>query len=207
MSNLKQYKGDTYSQNSEDAKVSEIFNRLDIKNGLVVEFGAADGVWLSNTAIFWKDNHNYFDALLIEPDPVSYTKLVDNTKNYPNVDTLNSFVTSENINEILDLFEVPHDFELLSIDTDSNDYHIWEALDPIYKPKVVIIEANSSYGAHQYKISDNVGEGSSSAAIVALGKTKGYELVAHCGNCIFVRADLYPKIGIEDNDLTTLWDW
>lgn len=205
MTNLKQYKGNIYSQNSEDKKIREIFLRLNINNGFVVEFGSADGIWLSNSRALYTEGN--FSALLIEPDPASYAKLLENTQDYKNVKTFNGYVTPENINTIFDSFNVPNDFDLLSIDTDSNDYAIWEALTDKYKPKVVIIEANSSYGANTIHISNEVNEGSSAAAIVALGKSKNYELVAHCGNCIFVRADLYAKIGIEDNSLTALWDY
>jgi hypothetical protein len=52
------------------------------------------------------------------------------------------FITSENINSLFEKYNVPKDFELLSIDIDGNDYWIWKNL--IYFPDVVIIEYNSN---------------------------------------------------------------
>lgn len=209
MKDLRAYYKNVYSQNGEDGIIQEIFKRLDIENGFVVEFGAADALWLSNTALWWRDNG--FDALLMEANPESYAKLKENTKDFHFVDIYNVAVSAEkgskySLNVIFDLFEVPEEFELLSIDVDSDDYAIWQSLER-YKPKVVIIEGNSSFGATQLHVSNDPNVGCSAASIVELARTKGYSLVAHCGNCIFVRDDLFHKIGITDNSLTTLWGW
>lgn len=203
---LNQYRNNVYSQNGEDGITEEVFRRLGIDSGWICSFGENNGVWLSNSAYWWKDHAPKFQAVLIEPGP-SYSDLLINTKGY-NVFTFNEFVghPGRSLDEILADTPIPKDFELLSIDTDSNDYAIWESLSN-YIPRVVIIEINSGLGSTHYSISSNPNEGSSGAAMVALGKRKGYELVAHCGNLIFVRADLYEKIGIQDNSLQTLWNW
>ena len=50
-----------------------------------------------------------------------------------------------------------------------------------------------------------VNQGSSIAAIVRLGRAKGYELVAvTIHNCLFVHADYFPAFGIRDNSVATL---
>ena len=38
-----------FSQNGEDGIIEEILNRLEIQTGWVCEFGAWDGIYLSNT--------------------------------------------------------------------------------------------------------------------------------------------------------------
>ena len=44
-----QYAKDIHSQNGEDGIIEELLKRLEIKDGWVCEFGAWDGVYLSNT--------------------------------------------------------------------------------------------------------------------------------------------------------------
>ena len=39
-----------------------------------------------------------------------------------------AFVTRDNINELFDEYGVPQEFDLLTIDTDFNDYWIWKAI-------------------------------------------------------------------------------
>ena len=54
------------------------------------------------------------------------------------------FVSPKNINKLFAKYNVPKEFDLLSIDIDSLDYYVWEAIKPIYKPRVVVVEYNSS---------------------------------------------------------------
>ena len=44
-----EFKKDNHSQNGEDGIIEELLNRLQIKSGWVCEFGAWDGIHLSNT--------------------------------------------------------------------------------------------------------------------------------------------------------------
>ena len=48
------------------------------------------------------------------------------------------------MDNLLEKTNLPKDFEILSIDIDSYDLEVWESL-VFYKPKIVIIEINSSY--------------------------------------------------------------
>lgn len=204
---LKSYRYNRYSQNGEDGLIEEIFSRLGITGGFVVEFGAADGLWLSNSARWWKDEADNFKALLIEPREEAYGELLKNIG--PNAVAQNRFVSPDKdsddfLEKIFAEVGVPKDLELLSIDVDSCDYAIWESLQG-WNPKVVIVEGNSGFGAHTLHVSlDN---GSSAASLVELGARKGYSLAAHCGNCIFVRNDLFPHLGMGNHSLAQLWDY
>ncbi len=54
-------------------------------------------------------------------------------------------VTKENINRLINEAGFAGEVDLLSIDIDGNDYHIWEGLTAV-KPRVVIIETHVEFG-------------------------------------------------------------
>lgn len=182
-----------HSQQGEEGIVRECFKRLGITSGVVCEFGAHNGAYCSNSRYFLEQG---FKGLLIEADRNLFTALVEGIRNdliiNPNaVECINGFVTKENINNLLK--NLPDDFDFLSIDTDSNDYEIWKALGK--KPKVVCIEIDSCYAPHETGF--NSAGGATYKTMVELGTEKGYFLVAHTGNLIFVDnqyRDLFPDI-------------
>jgi hypothetical protein len=114
---------------------------------------------------------------------------------------LNRMVEAEgpnSLDNILAETEIPLDYDLLSIDIDSYDYQVWKGSTK-YKPKVVIIEINSGIKpddmTHIHK--ENEKQGSGFGPTLALGIEKGYTLVCHTGNLIFVHNDFVSKIPID----------
>ena len=171
-----------YSQHGEDGVLKALVQRLPSGPKVVVEFGAYDGEWLSNSR-YWIDEHNW-SALLIEPNKRNFRKLSARYGNNDRVITQNTFVTPENINGLFKSAGVPDRFEILSIDIDSYDYYVWEALTD-YQPWIVLIEYNSSFLPDQHYVvpqdmavalSGTSKEGASLAALYELGKKKGYVL-------------------------------
>jgi hypothetical protein len=67
------YSKNIYSQNGEDGIIEELLKRLNITKGWVCEFGAWDGILLSNTFNLVK---NGFDAVFIEGDVNKYNDLL-----------------------------------------------------------------------------------------------------------------------------------
>jgi len=61
-----------YSQSGEDGIIDKIFNLLHIEEGYFVEFGAWDGVRLSNSRNLVE---NGWPGLLIEADPKKFADL------------------------------------------------------------------------------------------------------------------------------------
>jgi hypothetical protein len=108
-------------------------------------------------------------------------------------------VTRETVNEIL---AVAGDIDVLDIDIDGNDYWVWQATE--VRPRVVVIEFNSAFGPERQvtiaydpdfeidtSLCGGLYHGASLAALAALGKSKGYRLVATENvNAFFVRDDL-----------------
>lgn len=137
-----------HSQNGEDGIIAEILNNLKLstkKNLWCVEFGAWDGIYLSNTFALVENGWN---ALYIEGEPERYQDLLKTKQKFPKIFPVEAFVArysgeKNSLDNILAKSSIPKDFEVLSIDIDSYDCDVWESLTN-YEPKIVIIEINSS---------------------------------------------------------------
>jgi|SRR5581483_1675055 len=223
MKSFLKYAKNRYSQNGEDGILAEIFKRLGIKTGWFVEFGAWDGKHLSNTYALLEKGWRGVD---IEGDKERYKDLRQAAKKFHGrLTTINAFVSTKGKNSLDNLLKatkLPRDIDLLSIDIDSYDYLIWQALKN-YNPKIVVIEINSSIPLGKEHIQpDGIGyeelekqgktAGSSFTSMLKLGHRKGYDLVAHTGNMIFIRKDLMTKINLPQDELDNpnglfLTDW
>lgn len=188
-----------YSQNGEDGIIEEMLKRLEINSGWVCEFGAWDGVFLSNTFNLVKRG---FKAVLIESDEVKYNDLMTTVESYPNITPIHAFVdynqTENSLDNLLKTTDIPVDFDILSIDIDSFDYQVWESL-CIYKPKIVIVEINSSISTNNSDhIHDNITyESTGFKPMYDLGIKKGYTFALHTGNMFFIRNDFFHKLDIK----------
>jgi hypothetical protein len=118
----------------------------------------------------------------------------------------NKAITNEpycSLDNLLETTNIPIDFDILSIDIDSYDYHIWKSLSK-YQPKIVIIEINSSVNTdnNNYIHDSNEYFGTGFKPTFHLGIEKGYTFILHTGNMFFIRNDLFHKLNIHyDNPL------
>ncbi len=202
MSTLENYRNNTYSQNGEDGVIEELCRRLNISSGSFVEFGAWDGIYLSNTYNLLKNGWN---GVYVEGDLDKYTQLVSNMAFFQEETvTINAYVEpvgETSLDNLLKRTFLKTDFELLSIDIDSLDWYIWRSLQN-YQPKIVVIEINSAIpvGIYQTHRDERI-HGSSFTAMVDLAGKKGYTLVCHTGNLIFVRNDFVVKLDLPAEEL------
>lgn len=205
---LRNFEKKITSQNGEDGIIEEIFNRIGTTNKFFVEFGIEDGTECNTRHLM---EHKSWKGLWMdgsESNCQAAKKLADpyDSKVFP------TFITAENIESLFKKFNVPNDLDLLSIDIDGNDYWIWKTLTS-YTPRVLVVEYNASYPPPTHWImpykSDHMFDGTnyfgaSLSALVALGKDKGYTLIA-CDkmgvNAFFLRDDLVSnKFLIKDVD-------
>lgn len=195
------YRHNYCSQNGEDGVLDELMRRLMLgPAGWAVEFGAWDGKHLSNTYRILTQ-HPGFNAVMIEADPARYHDLLLTASALPGrVVAVNALVTPSgpsSLDSLLAQTPIPADFEVLSIDVDGDDYHLWKSLSS-FRPKIVVIEVNSSFHPGQDYIHGPAGvSGSSFRSMVRLGRAKGYVCVCHTGNLIFVRDDLVRYAGVS----------
>ena len=123
------------------------------------------------------------------------------------VSVVQTWITREKINELIQMHGLDGDIDLLSIDIDGNDYWIWEAIH-VCRPRAVIVEYNSLFGADlavtvpyrddfNHKQGGKGYYGASLQALTHLATRKGYRLVAvepRGVNAFFLRNDMAPHV-------------
>ena len=187
---LTQFKYNVYSQFGEDGIIEQIFNRIGTQSKTCIEFGAWDAFHLSNTArLFSQEGWN---AVLIESDPSKFRALVNNVSKYSCKCLCEAVgIGKQSLESILERYQIPYlDIDLLSIDIDGNDYHVFESLEKM-RPRVIICEHNPTLPAHLDIYSNYDPEnclGCSVGALVRLANQKKYTLVAITdSNAFFVK--------------------
>ncbi len=196
------------SQAGEDGLIERIFSIMGAANKTAVEFGAWDGRHMSNS---WNLIANKgWSGVPIEGDGARFQDLLATFDGNDKVTPLNRMVglaAPDDLDSILAATDTPTDFDLLSIDVDGVDYHIWKSLHA-YRPRLVVIEFNQAIPNDIHFVQDAdpaVHHGSSLRAMISLGKEKGYELVATTEvNALFVARELFPAFEIADNDIDAM---
>jgi hypothetical protein len=206
---LTEYAENVTSQNGEDGMIRELLERLGIRSGWAVEFGAWDGRHLSNTFSLWHDRG--WNAVLIEGDESKFEDLRRMTAGYDGVHILNAWVSDSGrfaLDALLSRAGVPRDFDVLSVDIDGDDYYVWASLTE-FQPKVVAIEYNVSFPPHVSHVQPK-GDycGSSALAFCQLSEARGYSLLDLTRtNMIFVRDDLKLEPELARAPLSSLFPY
>jgi hypothetical protein len=197
---LQTFAANVYSQFGEDGIIAEMLDRIEAHMPLSrwsCEFGAADGVWFSNTCNLIRTRD--FRAVMIEADPKQASKLA---KNHPGPEVITlirkvGFEGADRLDAILDAHDVPHDLDVLSIDIDGYDYWVLDSMESP-QAKIIVIEFNPTMpNAVEYLQPRNSAaqHGSSARSLTMLAATKGYELAAVTDvNLILLRSDLHDAV-------------
>ena len=236
-----QYGFRTFSQNNEDGILLYIFTLIGTTNKKVCEIGV--NCWNSKTAVPESVSTNLisfhgWQGLLIDSDELNSGQILhhfhlnkNTTYYFFNKQKINAnpdsslfsplvrqhFVSPENINGILSENNFSGEIDLLSIDIDSSDFFVFDAID-VCTPRVVILETDGGKIDYETSVVTKKGHPSTEAymksgfsgtmsllAAVNLAKIKGYRLVTLSSggwNAFFLRNDVgineFPEISIED---------
>ncbi len=196
-----------FSQNGEDGVIAEIIRRIETETShqvtpAFVEFGAERGS--EGNCIFLADVLGW-EGLLIELGDESFQALATKYFRSPRIRTFQAAVTADNLESLIAQSGVDIDGGVLSIDTDGNDYWIWEGAKEL-RPALVIVEYNASLGPDvplAIMRDDAFAEfgtcyyGAGFAAWQHLAAVKGYKLV-HADttgvNLFYVREDIHAGV-------------
>jgi hypothetical protein len=189
-----------YSQADEDGIIHEIFHRIGSTNKIFIEIGVGDGLENNTLALLFDG----WQGLWVESSKCDVEKIRRGFSRIIKAGTLrvcHAFVKKDNIDAVLSSCVSCEEIDLLSIDIDGNDVHIFHAITCI-RPRVVILEYNAKFPppvvfcmeydeTHVWQGDDCFG-----ASLTFLEyslKEKGYVLVG-CNltgsNAFFVREDL-----------------
>ncbi len=237
--NINLHEKKIYSQNGEDGIIEFIFSVIGVTNKFSVEFGVGDGFECNTIYLLekkkWKglmmdygaEQQIHLNTVMKKAWSSRNGGLANNVKrgfkfirkiikrSKRSIEFSRNVkiekITAENIQQLFQKYNVPNDFDLLSIDIDYNDYWVWKAITD-YSPRLVVIEYNSSIPPTESRVVPYNPDaswdgtnyfGASLLALRNLGLSKGYTLVG-CDsrgvNAFFVKSDLIKRIKINDID-------
>ncbi len=196
-----------YSQWGEDGILEWLVQRLPISSRRFVEFGV-ENYREANTR-FLLVNRNW-QGLVMDARPDNMRSLREHEIYWKyNLTAVSTFITRDNINELISTHGFGGKIGVLSIDIDGNDYWVWESI-AAAAPDIVVCEYNAVFGdLHPITIpydpdfsrtrshASNLYFGASIRALCQLAARKGYDLVGtnRAGvDAFFVRKDLMSLI-------------
>lgn len=209
-----------FSQNGEDGVIEAIFNQIGTRDKYYVEFGTQNADQCNTR--YLRERKNWTGLLM------------DGGHQNSKINLHKEMIYSSNIVKLFQKYNVPKEFDLLSVDTDFKDWYILKnILKAGYRPRVIITEVNTfipPYVAQTVPLNTNQTTwdgtkyfGFSVAAGWILARHYGYSMV-YCDiegvNCFYVIdgekgfgadfriSDYYPAVSLwKRNRLTHAPDW
>jgi hypothetical protein len=188
-----------FAQTDEDGIIAEIFRRIGVTSKTFIEFGIGDGLENNSLALLFQG----WRGLWIDASEQSVSDINRHWKHLIDAGRLTmvrSFITRDNIDELITTNFITGEIDLLSVDIDGNDWHVLNAISCV-QPRVIIVEYNAkfppptmycmSYNAtHGWAGDDNFG--ASLQFFATRLSERGYDLVG-CNaagvNAFFVRRE------------------
>lgn len=194
-----------YSQWGEDGILQYLVKTVPITRKVFVEFGVESYTEANTRFLLVNDQ---WSGLVIDGSEANVNFIRgDDIYWRHNLKAVCSFVTRDNINQLLRDNGLGGEIGILSVDIDGNDYWVWERIDAV-QPAIVVVEYNARFGpdravtvpydpnfVRQQAHYSCIYYGASLAALMSLGQRKGYAFVGTnqaANNAFFVRRDLLP---------------
>jgi hypothetical protein len=136
-----------FSQNGEDGLIDQLLSTITSPNRYFIEIGASDG--LENNSSYLAFVKKY-DGIMVEGDPFKAQNAARFLQSLNwGVKYLNLFMTPETAGALVDdAHRLDPDF--FSLDIDGTDYYVAQScLRAGFRPKVLCVEYNSTFGPHQ----------------------------------------------------------
>jgi len=211
---LEHYAFKVFSENGEDGTLQEIFRRIGSTNKRFVEFGVSAGNQCNTHFLLYLG----WSGLWMEAnvDCINFIKRTFSAALDQGVVALrHTLVTTENINDLIASAGMSGEIDLLSVDIDSNDWHVCKAIQVVI-PRVIVIEYNGSFPPPvewimplNHPSPGGMCFGASLSAMEKMLSQKGYSLVGTdiAGvNAFFVRSDLIEGRFAQVGDVGALYN-
>jgi hypothetical protein len=189
--------GNVHSQLGQDGILAEVLRRLQLSTGWFVEFGAWDGVYLSNCRLLYEKG---WSGVFIEADKRLFRSLERRYRHEPGIRTINALVGAPRqgvagtpLDQLLMASDVdPGLISLVSIDVDGADLSIFSELD--FQPPVVILEVGHAFSPLlRLPLPVRLTSGEINqplAVVIESARERGYRPVCFYHDCYLVRNDL-----------------
>ena len=190
-----------WSQNEEDGIILALLDRAGTTNRRFVEIGSGQSG--GNAAMLAGECG--WSGLMVDMVPEAIEILRARFAHNPGVVGIAAIVTPENVNQLITAHGFAGEVDLLSIDIDSYDYWVLEALSAC-APRLLVVEYNAGFGAARavtiprdqpLEGAPKAYRGASLAAMEKAARRKGYRLVL-CDpsgvNAFFLRNDVAPQV-------------
>ncbi|MDX2098481.1 MAG: hypothetical protein SFW36_11950 [Leptolyngbyaceae cyanobacterium bins.59] len=221
----------SFSQTDEDGILLFIFSIIGSFNKQSVEICAGNGIECNTANLII--NHGWH-GLMVDGNQALINEGLEFFMNHPQTHLyppklVHTWITQDNVNDIIRKNGFTGEMDLLSIDMDGMDYWIWQAIDCI-QPRVVVVEYQDILGpersltvpyqddfnAYDYPTTSGMPNfcGASLPAFVKLAGAKNYRLVScnrYGHNAFFIKNPLglpeIPEIDIQEcfKHPKTLW--
>ena len=130
----------SFAQFNEDIFIFDVFKKKKVNDGIFIEFGAWDGVHLSNCKLL---ADNKWGGFFIEGNKKRYEDCKKNYFENKRIEVINKFIDKNfTLDNLINDYKIEK-IDLLSIDIDGKDLTELKRL-TLIKPKVIIIEYNST---------------------------------------------------------------
>lgn len=192
------------SQHEEDGLILALLDEVGIGPRRFIEIGSGGSG--GNSAVLAYDLG--WSGLMIEASKRGASVARELFRHNAGVVVLQKFASADNINSLIKQAGFVGEVDLLSLDVDSIDYWLFDALDveKIVQPRLIVAEYNAHFGPERRVTLPNTPKpedapkpyfGASLAALTAVAERKGYRLVLcedYGVNAFFLRNDLAPDI-------------
>jgi hypothetical protein len=140
---LSDYELKVFSQWGEDGIIQFLVDRINPECKLFVEIGVEDYKECNTRYLLIRDNWKGF---AIDADEKRLGKIYQDEIIWKyDIQPIVSYVTKDNIDNLLKSYKIAGKIGLLSIDIDGNDYWIWQAIRSA-NPDIVVCEYQSMWG-------------------------------------------------------------
>jgi len=201
MEDLTLYYKNINSQRGEDGIIDQIFKRLNVDKGNCVEFGANDGILLSNTKNLIDKGWN---GCFIEYNSECFHKLQQNYSSNNNVTCIKKYVSQSGEDTIDNILykQFNKKIDLISIDIDGLDYEIFSSINK-FLPTLFVIECNpyrnpldqTYYGYGKNHIQESL------FVFNKLAESKNYKLICYTQNIFFIKKEFFDLFNVSENIL------